>query len=136
MGLFGITSRTGRNSWRARSCPFSRPTRPVRGFCVGTFAATLSPDSGFSAAGARRPRFQFNAAAGKRPAAAHGGIPVQNLLVLLICLFAGLAVLVAVADRFGGKTDERTAARLRRWIPPLVGLLLVLSALDYFFGGP
>lgn len=60
---------------------------------------------------------------------------MQNLLVLLLCVFAGLAVLVVVAERFGGVTDEKTAARLQRWIAPLVGLLLVLSALKYFIGG-
>lgn len=60
---------------------------------------------------------------------------MQNLLVLLLCIFGGLAVLVVVAEKFGGATDENTAARLQRWIAPLVGLLLVVSAIKYFIGG-
>jgi hypothetical protein len=63
-------------------------------------------------------------------------VAVQNLFILLFCVFAGLALLVVLVDRFGGGTDEKTAARLQRWIAPLVGLLLVLSALEYFLGGP
>jgi len=61
---------------------------------------------------------------------------MQTLLILLVGIFAGLALLVFVADRFGSHTDEATTARLQRWILPLVGLLLVVSALDYFFRGP
>ena len=60
---------------------------------------------------------------------------MQNLLILLVCVFAGVAVLVVVTEKFGANTDEETAARLRRWILPLVGLMLVLSALNYFLGG-
>ena len=59
---------------------------------------------------------------------------MQNLLILLACIFAGVALLVVVTEKFGTPTDNETAARLRRWIYPLVGLLLVLSALDYFLG--
>jgi hypothetical protein len=60
---------------------------------------------------------------------------VQNLLILLVCIFAGVALLVVVTGRFGAATDAKTTSRVQRWIYPLVGLLLVLSALDYFLGG-
>jgi threonine/homoserine/homoserine lactone efflux protein len=59
---------------------------------------------------------------------------LQTLLILLVCIFAGLALLVFVAERFGATSNPETTARIQRWILPLVGLLLVLSAIRYFFG--
>ncbi|MEE4277318.1 MAG: hypothetical protein V2I82_02505 [Halieaceae bacterium] len=60
---------------------------------------------------------------------------MQTLLLILACLFAGLALLVFVAERFGTSADGKATAGLQRWILPLVGLLLVISALDYFLAG-
>lgn len=60
---------------------------------------------------------------------------VQNLLILLVCIFAGIALLVVVLERFGKPANEQATARLQRWIMPLVGLALVLAALDYFIRG-
>ena len=60
---------------------------------------------------------------------------MQNLFILLACIFASVALLVVITQRYGRTTDEETTAKLRRWIAPLVGLLLVLSALEYFLGG-
>lgn len=60
---------------------------------------------------------------------------MQNLFILLACIFAGIALLVVVGEKYGSAADEETTARLRGWIYPLVGLLLVLSALRYFLGG-
>lgn len=59
---------------------------------------------------------------------------VQELLLLLIVIFAGVALMVFVAERFAA-SDDATTAKLRRWIMPLVGLLLVVQALRYFFLG-
>ena len=70
-----------------------------------------------------------------RGVTAEGVFQVQNLLVLLACIFAGIALMVVVTERYGKTGDAETTARLRRWILPLVGLLLVLSALNYFLGG-
>ncbi len=60
---------------------------------------------------------------------------MENLLILLFCVFAGVAVMVLVTEKFGKTTDAATTARLRRWIMPLVGLSLVLSAVMYFLEG-
>lgn len=59
---------------------------------------------------------------------------MENLLVLLLCVFAGVALMVVVTEKFGKPADDAATARLRRWIFPLVGLLLVLQALRYFLG--
>ena len=60
---------------------------------------------------------------------------MQNLLLILLALFASLALLVFVLEKYGVSTDEQTTSKLASWIMPLVGLLLVLSALKYFLGG-
>jgi threonine/homoserine/homoserine lactone efflux protein len=60
---------------------------------------------------------------------------MQNLFILLVILFAAMALLVFTLQRFGNSADVRSASRLHRWIPTLVGLVLVLSALEYFFRG-
>jgi predicted transporter len=60
---------------------------------------------------------------------------MQNLLILLVCVFASVALIVVFTERYGAASSNETTAKLQRWIMPLVGLLLVLGALDYFFGG-
>ena len=60
---------------------------------------------------------------------------MQNLLILLACIFAGIALLVAILGRLGEATDAGAALKFQRWILPLVGLVLVLGALDYFIRG-
>ena len=60
---------------------------------------------------------------------------MQNLLILIFCVFAGVALIVVRTERYGSPGDDETTAKLRRWSFPLVGLLLVLSALDYFLSG-
>lgn len=41
--------------------------------------------------------------------------------------------MVVLGDRFGKPEDPEKMARIQRWIMPLVGLMLVLSAAKYFF---
>ncbi|MCB1698356.1 MAG: hypothetical protein KDI34_19210 [Halioglobus sp.] len=56
----------------------------------------------------------------------------MNLLLVLLGIFAGVALMSALAKRFGGDTDPVRVQRLQRWILPLVGLMLVLSVLKYY----
>jgi len=60
---------------------------------------------------------------------------VNNLLLLLIFIFGGLALIVLVLERFAKPMEPEQVQRISRWIYPLVGLLLVLSALRYFLQG-
>ena len=55
-----------------------------------------------------------------------------NLLVLLFLVFLGVALMVVLGDRFGKPQDPETLAKIQRWIVPLVGVMLVLSALKFF----
>ena len=55
-----------------------------------------------------------------------------NLLLLLFLIFAGVGLMVVLGERFGGSPDPQRLQQLRRWLMPLVGLMLVLSLLKYY----
>ena len=55
-----------------------------------------------------------------------------NLLIILLFVFAGVAAMVVLGDRFGKPQDPEKMARIQRWIMPAVGLMLVLSAVKFF----
>jgi hypothetical protein len=55
-----------------------------------------------------------------------------NLLLILLLIFAGVGLMVVFGERFGGSPDTRRLQQLRRWLMPLVGLMLVLSLLNYY----
>ncbi|MFV8818218.1 hypothetical protein [Haliea sp. E17] len=58
---------------------------------------------------------------------------MSNLLLVLLFIFAGVALLAWALERFGPDPDPERTRRLTRWIYPLAGLALVLSALRYFW---
>lgn len=58
---------------------------------------------------------------------------MNNLFLILLFIFGGVALLAWGLGRFGGDPDPEKTQRYARWIYPLVGLLLVLSLLRYFF---
>jgi heme/copper-type cytochrome/quinol oxidase subunit 1 len=60
---------------------------------------------------------------------------VNNLLLLLLFIFGGIALLAFVLERTAKPMEPGRALQISRWIYPLVGLLLVLSALKYFLQG-
>ena len=60
---------------------------------------------------------------------------MNNLLLLLLFIFGGIAVLAFILERIAKPMEPERALRVSRWIYPLVGLLLVLSALKYFLQG-
>ena len=60
---------------------------------------------------------------------------MENLLLLLVLVFGGIALLSFVLERFASPMEPERVQRLTRWIYPLVGLLLVLSAVRYFVQG-
>ncbi len=57
---------------------------------------------------------------------------MSNLLLILLCTFAGVALMVVVIERFGKPMEAEKVAKLSRWIYPLVGLALVLSLVQYY----
>ena len=57
---------------------------------------------------------------------------MNELLLLLLFIFTGVALMVVLGERFASPLDPVRMQQLRRWIFPLVGLMLVLSLLDYY----
>jgi len=57
---------------------------------------------------------------------------MNNLFLLLLLIFGGVALMVLLGERFAKPADPERMAQLRRWLIPLVGLMLVLSLVDYY----
>jgi len=56
-----------------------------------------------------------------------------NLALILLLIFAGVAAMVFLGGRFARPADPQQMQRLSRWIVPLVGLMLVLSAINFYW---
>ena len=57
---------------------------------------------------------------------------MSNLLLLLLGIFGAVALMVVLGERFAKPADPERLKQLRRWLIPLVGLMLVLSLLNYY----
>ena len=57
---------------------------------------------------------------------------MNNLLLILLFVFGGVALMVVLGERFGKPADPQRMQQLRRWLLPLVGLTLVLSLLKHY----
>jgi hypothetical protein len=57
---------------------------------------------------------------------------MNNLLLLLLLIFGGVALMVVLGERFAKPADPQRLAQLRRWLIPLVGLMLVLSLANHY----
>lgn len=60
---------------------------------------------------------------------------MPTLLALLLFIFAGVALMVLMGERFAKPMAPDQQAKLSRWLMILVGLTLVLSAAKHFFAG-
>ena len=58
---------------------------------------------------------------------------MNTLLIILLCIFGGVALMVTLTERFAKPADEEQVARLSRWIMPLVALAIVLSMIKFLF---
>lgn len=57
---------------------------------------------------------------------------MSTLVLLLLFVFAGVALMVVLGERFAKPADPEKMARLSRWIYPLVGVSILLALLDYY----
>lgn len=57
---------------------------------------------------------------------------MNNLFAILLFIFIGVALMVVLGERFGSQPDPQRLQQLRRWLMPLVGLMLVLSLVKYY----
>lgn len=58
---------------------------------------------------------------------------MNNLLLILLFVFGGVALMVVLGERFAQPADSERMRQLRRWLIPLVGLMLVLSVAEHYF---
>ena len=57
---------------------------------------------------------------------------MNNLLIILLFIFSGVALMVVLGERFGKPMEPEKMRRLQRWFLPLVGLMLVLSLVKFY----
>ena len=56
---------------------------------------------------------------------------MNNLMLILLFVFAGVALMVLLGERFAKPADPEQTQKISRWIMPLVGLTLVLSLFKF-----
>lgn len=57
---------------------------------------------------------------------------MNNLLLILLLVFGGVALMVVLGERFAKPADPARMQQLRRWLIPLVGVMLLLSLVDFY----
>jgi hypothetical protein len=57
---------------------------------------------------------------------------MNNVLLILLFIFGGVALMVVLGERFASPADPRRMQQLRRWLIPLVGVMLLLSLVDFY----
>ena len=58
---------------------------------------------------------------------------MNTLFMILLGVFAGVALMVVIGERMSKPMDEEQAHKLSRWIIPLMGVIILLQAIRYFF---
>ena len=56
-------------------------------------------------------------------------LSVDTLLILLLLIFAGVALMVVLGEKFAKPMEPGQLRRITRWILPLVGLSIVIQLL-------
>lgn len=57
---------------------------------------------------------------------------MSELFLVLLFIFGGVALMVVLGERFARPADPRRMQQMRRWLIPLVGVMLLLSLLDFY----
>tara|TARA_R110002110_G_scaffold177902_1_gene382584 strand:- start:22573 stop:22734 length:162 start_codon:yes stop_codon:yes gene_type:complete len=52
--------------------------------------------------------------------------------MLLLFIFGSVALMVFLGERYARPAEPERMARMRRWLVPLVGVMLLLSLLDFY----
>ena len=58
---------------------------------------------------------------------------MENLFKLLFILFAAVALMVFLLERFGKPMEAEQQSKLSRWVLPLIAILLIAQLLRYYF---
>jgi hypothetical protein len=59
-------------------------------------------------------------------------LTMNNVLLILLFIFGGVALMVVLGERFAKPADPQRMQQLRRWLIPLVGVMLLLSLIDFY----
>jgi hypothetical protein len=59
-------------------------------------------------------------------------LTMNNVLLILLFIFGGVALMVVLGERFAKPADPQRMQQLRRWLIPLVGVMLLLSLVDFY----
>jgi uncharacterized membrane protein YfcA len=51
---------------------------------------------------------------------------------LVLLIFAGVALMVVLGERYAQPMEPEKLRKLQRWIMPLVGVMLLLGLLDFY----
>ena len=57
---------------------------------------------------------------------------MSNVLLILLFIFGGVALMVVLGERFARPADPGRMRQLQRWLIPLVGVMLLLSLVDFY----
>ena len=57
-----------------------------------------------------------------------------NLISIIVVLFAALAIIVPLLEKYGSEPSPEKLQKISRWIVPLIGLAIVLQAARYLMG--
>jgi len=57
---------------------------------------------------------------------------MNNTLLILLFIFGAVALMVVLGERLARPADPQRMRQLRRWLIPLVGVMLLLSLVDFY----
>ena len=57
---------------------------------------------------------------------------MNNVMLILLLIFGGVALMVVLGERFAKPADPQRMRQLRRWLMPLVGVMLLLSLIEFY----
>ena len=56
-----------------------------------------------------------------------------NLLLILGVLFLALVIILPLVEKFGPKQTDKEVSKMSRYIFPLVGILMIIQTIIYFY---
>ncbi len=60
---------------------------------------------------------------------------MANLFIILLLLFAALAVVVMLTERYGKRLEPEEQSRMWRILVVLIGIMLIARIIQFYAGG-
>ena len=58
---------------------------------------------------------------------------MDTLFLLLLCIFAGVALMVGLGERFAKPMEPEQMQKLSRWIIPLVAVAIIIQLIRFWW---